>query len=109
VAGGFGTPHVYMTANGGTTWVSKDPGPSGGGLPDVPANAILFDPNNPKIIYVGNDFGVYLSTDAGNTWRDFNRGLWDATQVVDLVPGPNNMLRAATHGKGMFQTVMYSF
>lgn len=108
VVGGFGTPHVYMTGNGGATWISKDPGPSGDGLPDVPANAILFDPNNPKIIYVGNDFGVYLSTDEGATWQDFNRGLWDATQVVDLVPGPNNKLRAATHGKGMFETVLYS-
>jgi photosystem II stability/assembly factor-like uncharacterized protein len=108
VVGGFGTPHVYMTGNGGATWVSKDPGPSGGGLPDVPANAILFDPNNPKLIYIGNDFGVYLSTDQGTTWQDFNKGLWDATQVVDLVPGPNNKLRAATHGKGMFETILYS-
>ncbi|GGB04215.1 WD40/YVTN/BNR-like repeat-containing protein [Puia dinghuensis] len=106
--GGFGTPHVYVTGNGGTTWTSKDPGPSAGGLPDVPTNAIMFDPNNPKIIYIGNDFGVYVSPNGGNTWQDFNGGFWDATEVVDLVPGPNNKIRAATHGKGMFETILYS-
>jgi photosystem II stability/assembly factor-like uncharacterized protein len=108
VVGGFGTPHVYLTPDGGNTWISKDPGPSGGGLPDVPTNAIMFDPNNPEIIYIGNDLGVYLSPDGGATWQDFNGGLWDATLVVDLVPAPNNKIRAATHGKGMFESVLYS-
>lgn len=106
--GGFGTPHVYVTGNGGTTWTSKDPGPSGGGLPDVPTNAIMFDPNNSHIIYIGNDLGVYLSPDRGATWIDYNKGFWDATQVVDLVPGPGNKIRAATHGKGMFESLLYS-
>jgi len=108
VVGGFGTPHVYVTADGGLNWKPRDPGPSGGGLPDVPTNAIMYDPKDPRIMYVGNDLGVYLSTNGGSSWQDFNGGLWDATMVVDLVPAPGGKLRAATHGKGMFESVLYS-
>ena len=97
VLGGFGTSHVYVSGNGGVTWISK-----GIGLPDVPHNAIALDPFNPSVIYVGNDLGVYVSPDYGNTWFDFNRGLWDATQVMDLALTRNRKIVAATHGKGAF-------
>jgi len=97
VLGGFGSSHVYVSGNGGTTWVNK-----GVGLPDVPTNAILLDPLNPSVIYVGNDLGVYMSPDRGNSWYDYNRGLWDATQVVDLAFTRDRKIVAATHGKGAF-------
>lgn len=103
VLGGFGTSHVYVTGNGGTSWVAK-----GTGLPDVPFNAILFDPLNPKVIYAGGDLGVYASPDRGNTWYDFNNGFWDATQVVDLQATADNQLVAATHGKGVFKGALFS-
>ena len=97
VLGGFGSSHVYVSGNGGTTWVNK-----GVGLPDVPTNAILLDPLNPSVIYVGNDLGVYMSPDRGNSWYDYNRGLWDATQVMDLALTRDRKIVAATHGKGAF-------
>lgn len=105
--GGFGTGHVYRSTDGGTTWEDRS-GSGITGLPDVPTNAILIDPSNTNTIYVGNDLGVYISTNAGATWYDFNDGMWDATQIMDLVLVPGNLIRAATHGKGVFETVMYS-
>jgi Sortilin, neurotensin receptor 3, len=106
--GGFGTAHVYLTPDGGSNWYAKDGGPTGGGLPDVPANAIMIDPNNSSIIYVGNDLGVYVSPDGGTTWQDFNNGFWDATLVMDLEPFPGGQILAATHGKGAFISSLYS-
>lgn len=103
VLGGFGTSHVYVTGNGGTTWT-----PMGAGLPDVPFNAIVFDPLNPKVIYAGCDFGVYVSPDRGQNWVDYNTGFWDATLVMDLQIDANNKLLAATHGKGVFRGDLYS-
>jgi len=103
VLGGFGTSHVYVTGNGGTTWTSK-----GLGLPDVPTNAIALDPLNPSVIYVGNDLGVYVSPDYGGTWYDFNRGMWDATQIMDLVLTSNRKIVAATHGKGVFVSDVFA-
>ncbi len=105
--GGFGSGHVYRSTDGGATWEDRS-GSGITGLPDVPTNAILIDPTNTNIIYAGNDLGVYISTNAGATWYDFNDGLWDATQIMDLVIAPGNLIRAATHGKGVFESVMYS-
>ena len=101
--GGFGTAHIYVTANGGTTWAAL--GTSS--LPDVPFNALVFDPVNPKIIYAGSDLGVYVTADRGINWVDFNSGFWDATQVLDLQIDKNNKLLAATHGKGMWRSDLF--
>lgn len=103
VVGGFGTPHVYVTGNGGTSWT-----PMSAGLPDVPFNSILIDPVNPKIIYAGGDLGVYVSPNRGISWLDFNNGMWDATQVFDLQYTADYQLLAATHGKGIFRGARYS-
>jgi hypothetical protein len=58
-------------------------------------------------IYVGNDIGVFASTDAGNSWFDFNEGLPDAVIVMDLSISPvNRKIRAATHGNGVYERAM---
>jgi hypothetical protein len=112
--GGFGTAHVYVTANAGAVpasnvvWTPKDAGPLSGGLPDVPANAIMRDPTNSNIMYVGNDLGVYVSGDKGVTWQDFNNGLWDATMIYDLRITADQKLLAATHGKGIFKSDLFT-
>jgi hypothetical protein len=97
--GGFGSTHVYVTGNGGTTWT-----PRGSGLPDVPFNCIMFDSANRNILYAGCDLGVYVSSDRGANWYDYNTGFWDATYVMDLVLAPGNKIRAVTHGKGIFES-----
>jgi hypothetical protein len=103
VLGGFGTSHVYLTPDGGTTWNSI-----GAGLPDVPFNAILIDPVNPRTIYAGSDFGVYVSPDRGATWYAYNTGFYDATMIYDLQVDANNKLIAATHGKGVFRSDLFT-
>ena len=42
---GFGTEHVFKTTDGGATWTSAN-----SGLPDIPVNAVLVDPNNPGTV-----------------------------------------------------------
>jgi hypothetical protein len=97
VLGGYGTSHVYVTGNGGASWVNR-----GTGLPDVPFNAILIDPLDPQMIYAGCDLGVYVSNDRGLNWFDFNRGFQDATQIFDLQATASNRIVVATHGKGVW-------
>ncbi|HSU28791.1 MAG TPA: hypothetical protein VLJ68_10440 [Chitinophagaceae bacterium] len=96
--GGFNTSHIYVSGDGGGTWT-----PRSTGLPNLPFNSILIDAVDPKILYAGCDFGVYVSNDRGANWYDFNNGFWDATLVMDLVAAPGNKIRAATHGKGIFE------
>lgn len=39
------------------------------------AYALAVDPKHPRTVYVGGGRAVYKTTDAGRTWRTFNRGL----------------------------------
>ncbi|MBK7967963.1 MAG: T9SS type A sorting domain-containing protein [Bacteroidetes bacterium] len=100
--GGFGTPHLYKSTNGGLSWSVW-----GTGLPDVPTNTICIDPLNTSVMYLGNDLGVYVSIDGGLNWQPFNDGLVDATLIMDITVSPSNRkLRLATHGKGVYERDM---
>jgi photosystem II stability/assembly factor-like uncharacterized protein len=96
---GFGTSHLYRTDNGGSNWSD-----AGDGLPDVPTSAVIVDPLDPKIVYVGNDLGVYVSTNGGISWLPFNEGLPSAVLVMDLsISVQDRKLRAVTHGNGVYE------
>lgn len=92
--------HIYKTEDGGSSWNSL-----GEDLPDVPTNTIFIDPENTQDIYVGNDIGVFVSTDAGNTWMTYSTGLPDACMVMSLsYTAATRKLRVATHGNGVYET-----
>lgn len=104
--GGFGGGHVYRgvvnLAGTSATWTDRS-GSGATGLPDAPANSLAPDPAHPLTFYVGTDVGVYVSTDDGTTWNDFRQGLPN-TAVYDLkLHGSSRLLRAATHGRGMWE------
>ncbi len=97
---GFGSAHLFKSTDAGTTWTAV-----GNDLPDVPTSAVIVNPFNTNNIYVGNDLGVFVSTDGGISFTDFNSGfLGTATLVMDLRISPKDkMLYAATHGNGVFK------
>src|SRR5262249_30272569 len=105
----FGGGHVFRTRDGGQHWIDisgSDPGPNLR-LPDLPASSIVLEPRfTPNVLYVGNDSGVYISTDDGVTWSRFGIGLPNA-QVADLKLNTTlNLLVAATHGRGVWQILL---
>lgn len=96
---GFGTNHVYKTINAGVEWIVSD-----AGLPDLPTNTVFVNPNISNHVYIGNDLGVYVSIDAGETWEIFSEALPEAIMVMDINHSPaNNNIRIATHGHGIYQ------
>lgn len=104
---GFGSSHVYMSANGGTSWSNL-----GTGLPDVPHNTVMFQPTDRSTVYIGNDQGVYyanavptgaLGAATSLTWTAYNEGLGDAVQVSDLEVTNTNKFRMATYGRGLWE------
>ncbi len=102
--GGFGTSHLYKTTTMGKSWIDI-----GSKLPDVPTSAIVIDPLFPNHVYVGNDLGVYLTTNRGTTWHSLPDGLPDAVMVSDLSVSPTNRkLRVVTHGNGVHETSLLS-
>ncbi len=96
--GGFGSGHVYKTTNAGVSWTNIS-----GNLPDVPAHSVTVDPLFPQNVYVGNDLGVYVTTDGGASWYEFTNGM-PYSLVFDLtIVYPNRHIRATTHGSGVFE------
>ncbi len=110
---GFHSPSVYRSVDGAASWVSVT-----ANLPDAPANAVVVDPNDSKVVYVAMDTGVYVATDvttcpAGNAqcWSAYGTALPGAP-VTTLVasaafalPGSTDtgVLRAGTYGRGIWQ------
>jgi photosystem II stability/assembly factor-like uncharacterized protein len=102
----FGISHVWrgtVPAGGGTAAWSDISGAGGGTLPDIPANALVIDPAAPNTYYIATDIAVYRTTNGGATWTQFSEGLPNCA-VFDLrLHGPSRLLRAATHGRGMWE------
>jgi photosystem II stability/assembly factor-like uncharacterized protein len=95
------TSHVFKTTNSGASWQNLTTG-----LPNVPCNTMVIDPDNPNILYVGTDLGIHASTDGGATWNAWDDGLPNVVvDELDIQKGAR-VIRAATHGRGMFQAGM---
>jgi hypothetical protein len=73
---------------------------------NVEHNAILADPAAPDNVYTGADIGVWHSADRGLTWEPLENGLPDSP-VYDLLIRPTQrLLRAATHGRGIYELAL---
>jgi PKD repeat protein len=102
----FGINSIWETTNGGTSWTSIE-----GNLPDVPVRWALFNPRNSKQVLVATELGVW-STDSlqGTTtnWGASNSGL--ANVRVDMLQtrASDNMVIAATHGRGLFLSDVFA-
>jgi hypothetical protein len=76
---------------------------AGNGIPSIPINAFVVDPINSNNLYAGTDIGVYFSSDAGANWSPYGTGL-PRVAVFDLQIQPTSrILRAATHGRGVWE------
>jgi hypothetical protein len=98
----FGGGHVFRTTNGGGTWTDIS-----GNLPDLPTWSLqLAKTGSGDVLYVGNDDGVYSSTNLGVSWARMGDGLPHA-QVLQLALNPTlGLLGAATHGRGMWELAL---
>lgn len=97
---GFGlASHVWRGAvpsTGTATWTAVSTG-----LPDVPMYALCLTSDTRW--YVGTDIGVYRTTNSGGAWANYSQGLPN-TAVYDLRQrSGSNLLRAATHGRGLWE------
>jgi photosystem II stability/assembly factor-like uncharacterized protein len=94
---GSSLPHIYRTTNYGNTWQSIS-----SNLPEAPINDMIVDLENPSVLYVGSDVGVYVSENLGGSWAPLGTNL-PITTVHDLAfHQPTRFLVAGTHGRSMF-------
>ncbi|MFF8944508.1 glycosyl hydrolase [Streptomyces sp. NPDC014864] len=91
---GAGYGHLFETRDGGVTW--KD---VSGNLPDVPANAAALLKDGTVVL--GTDLGVLVRTPGSAGWKVAGENL-PTTAVLQLRTGPDGLLYAATHGRGIW-------
>ena len=80
---------------------------SRGNLPDLPTWSFQIIPNGAgsadDILFIGNDTGVYRSTNLGGSWSRYATGLPNV-QVRDLEYSNSlRILAAGTHGRGLWE------
>jgi hypothetical protein len=87
----------------GTRWAVRSGLDGATGLLDIEHNALVVDRAAPDHVYAAADIGVWHSPDRGQTWAPLQNGLPDAP-VFDLQIHPTQrLLRAATHGRGVYE------
>ncbi len=101
-SGYVSTAKVYFSSNGGTSWTNVSTG-----LPNIPANTIEFQNGSDDAIYVGTDVGIYYKSNT-IAWTSFMTGLPNV-KVLDLdIHYATGKIRAATFGRGLWQSDLYS-
>ncbi|SUZ62319.1 uncharacterized protein METZ01_LOCUS15173, partial [marine metagenome] len=91
-------PYVYRSDDYGNTWE-----PIVSGLPDdATVNIIVEHPRNENLLFLGNEIGVFVSIDRGDSWAQLKNNL-PTVPVDDIVIHPReNDLVLGTHGRGIW-------
>jgi photosystem II stability/assembly factor-like uncharacterized protein len=89
--------YIYRSADFGKTFTSI-----GGNVPAGSVNGICEDPGDPQTLFIGTDFGAFVTRNGGRTWHVLGSDL-PSVQVSDLVLQPrDNLLVISTYGRGMY-------
>jgi photosystem II stability/assembly factor-like uncharacterized protein len=95
-------PYVFRTADYGKTWAPLVTAQDVKGVRGY-AHVIKEDLVQPNLLFLGTEFGLFVSVDGGKAWAQFKGGRFPAVAVRDLAIQPReNDLVLATHGRGIW-------
>jgi len=97
-------PYLYKTTNGGKKWKSIVNG--------IPEGTLVWrlvqDHVNPNLLFLGTEYGVYVSLNQGDKWHKFSNGL-PTISIRDLaIQKRENDLVLATFGRSFYVLDDYS-
>lgn len=93
-------PYAYKTTDFGKTWTALAPPASGvRGY----AHVIKEDSVNPRLLFLGTEFGLWISVDGGQRWAQYKGSDFPAVAVRDIaIQAREGDLVLATHGRGIW-------
>ena len=96
-------PYVYRVENYGKNWKQIASGEMRGY-----ALSVLQDHIDPQLLFVGTEFGLFVSTDGGDDWTRFTAGV-PTVSVMDMaIQQRENDLVLGTHGRAAYVIDDYS-
>jgi photosystem II stability/assembly factor-like uncharacterized protein len=89
--------HVFQTKDYGKTWTSLS-------TPELTgyAHVVRQDLVNANLLFVGTEFGLFLSIDGGAHWAQFKGGLPNVAVRDVAIQSRESDLLLATHGRGIY-------
>ncbi|MBI2793384.1 MAG: T9SS type A sorting domain-containing protein [Ignavibacteria bacterium] len=96
--GGFSaSTKIFEINNGKVTNIT------GSGLPNVPANAIVFQKGPLNRLYLGTDIGVFFKDEGSSSWEMYGQAM-PTTVITDMkLVSTANKLRVSTYGRGVWE------
>ncbi len=93
-------PYAYKTNDYGKTWTALPVQESGArGY----AHVIKEDSVDPNLLFLGTEFGLWISVDGGQHWAQYKGSNFPAVAVRDMVvQARESDLVLATHGRGIW-------
>ena len=93
------SPHTYRTEDYGATWTRITTGDNG--VPDdQPVRVVREDPDREGLLYLGTEFGMFISFDDGGAWQPFQLNL-PVTPVTDMKVVHGDLV-LSTMGRGFW-------
>jgi photosystem II stability/assembly factor-like uncharacterized protein len=103
--GDFGGGEVWVSTDGGDSWMDRS-----AGLPGNPLNAVVYDGTRLLVggglLFGSQVVGLYESPDLGVTWNPLHDETWPVLVVEDITVDPNDSARifVAIDGGGVNRT-----
>ena len=93
-------PYVFKTSDYGVTWTALPTEENGvRGF----AHVIKEDTVNHNVLFLGTEFGLWISVDGGQRWAQYKGSDFPAVAVDDIAVHPRESdLVLATHGRGIW-------
>ena len=91
------SPIIYKTTDNGKSWTRIDDS-----FPKHEITRVIrVDKNDPNVLYVGTETGIFVSFDDGSNWNKLESSTFPVVPVYDIDIKDNNMV-VATHGRSFW-------
>ncbi|MCJ7679230.1 MAG: hypothetical protein MUP70_00755, partial [Candidatus Aminicenantes bacterium] len=90
------TSFIYVTRDGGMTWEDIS-----GGM-ENPVRDIEEDPDNPNVLYIATDYGLFFTLDQGKNWMKLSSNEPDVMMMDMDIQARERDLAVASYGRGFF-------